>query len=285
MKAGVYLTIVSSSDKSSIKVSIIQFNAGADKAVNLKKIQSLLDQAIKEKPDLICLPEVFNLRTGRDQSISEAENIPDGESTKLLCDFALKNKVWISNGSIFEKVENGLPYNASILINDKGQVVEKYRKNHLFKASFKDHEIDEGNKSQACSQTCVANFTKDELKLGIGMSICYDLRFPELYRGYAKQKAQIILVPSSFAKKTGEAHWESLLRARAIENQCFVIAANQWGTVNDLETYGNSMIIDPWGKILERASFDQDEVISAELDIHYLNEVRESLPALYHMKS
>jgi deaminated glutathione amidase len=276
---------MSSSANNSIKVSIIQINSGSDKNENLKKISHLLDKSLSEKPDLICLPEVFNLRSSRDQSIDESETILDGKSTKLLKDFALSNKVWISNGSIFEKVDEGLPFNTSILINNRGEVVETYRKNHLFKAIFKNQEVDEAKKSQACTKTCVANFKKDNITVGIGMSICYDLRFPELYRGYAKQKAQIILVPSSFAKKTGEAHWETLLRARAIENQAFVIAANQWGIVNGLETYGNSMIIDPWGKILARANFDQDEIICADLDIDYLKLVRESLPALDHMKS
>lgn len=276
---------MSSRANNSIKVSIIQINSGSDKNENLKKISQLLEKTLSKKPDLICLPEVFNLRSSRDQSIEESETIIDGKSTKLLKDFALSNKVWISNGSLFEKVDAGLPFNTSILINDNGEVVETYRKNHLFKASFKNQEVDEAKKSQACTKTCLASFKKDNMILGIGMSICYDLRFPELYRGYAKQKAQIILVPSSFAKKTGEAHWESLLRARAIENQAFVIAANQWGTVNDLETYGNSMIVDPWGKILARAGFDHDEIISADLDMDYLNQVRESLPALYHMKS
>lgn len=268
----------------SIKVSIIQINSGSNKDENLKKVSALLEKAMQAKPDLICLPEVFNLRAAREQSISEAEVIQDGKSTALLQEFAKANKVWISNGSLFELAKDALPYNTSILINDNGEVVETYRKNHLFKASFTNQEVDESHKSQACSKTCVASFIKNDLKLGIGMSICYDLRFPELYRKYAKQKAQIILVPSSFAKRTGEAHWEPLLRARAIENQCFVIAANQWGTVNDLETYGNSMIIDPWGKILAKASSNQDQIISAELDIQYLNKVRESLPVLEHMK-
>ena len=265
----------------SINVSVIQVNSTDDKAENLTKVSKLLNKSLENKPDLICLPEVFNHRGNRDASMSEAELIPGGESTQLLCQFAKDNKVWISNGSIFEKVEDDLPFNTSIVIDDQGEVVEKYRKNHLFKASFKDKEVDESAKSQACHLTCVANFKGD---YGIGMSICYDLRFPELYRGYAKQKAQIILVPSSFARKTGEAHWEPLLRSRAIENQAYVIAANQWGTINGLETYGNSMIVDPWGKVLARAQFDQDEIISANLDMEYLLKVRDLLPALEHMK-
>lgn len=275
---------MASNDNQSIKVSVIQFNAGINKTENLTKIESLLNQALKTKPDLICLPEVFNLRTGNNDSVSQAEKIPEGESTLLLTNFAKKNKVWISNGSIFEKVDQGLPFNTSIIINNQGEIIQTYRKNHLFKVSFQDKEIDEATKSQACNKTCIANLHVNELDLKVGMSICYDLRFPELYRKYAKEKVQIILVPSSFAKKTGEAHWESLLRARAIENQAYVIAANQWGLVNNLETYGNSMIVSPWGEIMQRASSNQDEIIDAVLDMDYLSQVRKSLPALEHMK-
>ena len=275
---------MSQSSDNQINVSVIQINSNENKSENLAKVESLLQEALKNQPSLICLPEVFNHRGNRDQSIKESEAIDSGESTKLLAQFAKENQVWISNGSIFENAGDELPYNTSILINNKGEVIEKYRKNHLFKASFKDKEVDESSKSQACTENCVAEFIHNEKKYGIGMSICYDLRFPELYRNYAKEKAQMILVPSSFARKTGEAHWESLLRARAIENQCYVIAANQWGSINNLETYGNSMIVDPWGKILARASQDKDEVITACLDMDYLKKVRESLPALEHMK-
>jgi predicted amidohydrolase len=271
---------VSASQKQ-IKVAIIQINSGSDKAENLEKVETLLKEAIQENPDLICLPEVFNHRGKKDQSISEAEKIPDGKSTQFLSNFAKENKVWVCNGSIFEDTGEELPFNTSILINDQGEVVEKYRKNHLFKASFKDKEVDESAKSQACIHNCVAAFKSG---FRIGMSICYDLRFPELYRDYAKQKAEILLVPSSFARKTGEAHWETLLRARAIENQAYVIAANQWGTINGLETYGHSMIIDPWGKVLAQAAQAQDQVLTVSLDMNYLNKVRQSLPALEHMK-
>ena len=267
-----------------IKAAIIQINANSDKAQNLEKIAVLLEQSLEHKPDLLCLPEVFNFRGAKDLSIVAAEEIPGGESTKLLQDFAKANNVWISNGSIFEKVAEELPYNTSILINADGEVVEKYRKNHLFKASFKNKDVDEASKSQACKEICVADFKRNGEELGLGMSICYDLRFPELYRSYAIQKAQILLVPSSFARKTGEAHWESLLRARAIENQAYVVAANQWGTINGLETYGNSMIVDPWGKVISRASLACDEIISAELDMEYLQKVRKKLPALEHIK-
>lgn len=270
--------------KNSLKVALIQLNASSEKKINLEKTQELLKEALKTNPDLICLPEVYNLRANREQSISEAETIRDGISTQILQDFAKTNKVWISNGSIFEKAAEALPYNTSILISDKGEIQAKYRKNHLFKVSFADQEVDESTKSQACNQSQVAKLTRNNLELNIGMSICYDLRFPELYRAYAKNKAKIILVPSSFAKKTGEAHWESLLRARAIENQAYVVAANQWGTINGLETYGNSMIISPWGEILEQASPDQDQIISCNLDLDYLDRIRNSLPALDHIK-
>ena len=268
---------------SSIRVSIIQINSGSDKAANLGKVSALLEKALANKPDLICLPEVFNLRAGREQSLEEAELIPSGESTKLLQDFAKANKVWISNGSIFERVDGELPYNTSILINDEGEIIEKYRKNYLFKVSLKEGEVDETKKSQAGNKPCAAAFQRNDLKLSIGMSICYDLRFPELYRTYAKDKVHIILVPSSFTKKTGEAHWEILLRARAIENQAYVIAANQCGTTNGLETYGNSMIINPWGEIMARASSDQEEIIHAELNMQDLKKIREALPALEHI--
>ncbi len=271
-------------EKPQFKIAILQINAASNKAENLVLVKKLLEEAMQEKPDLICLPEVFNLRAKKNQSIEEAEDIESGESTQVLKDFARENQVYISNGSIFEKASGGLPYNTSILIDKSGEVFARYRKNYLFKARFGNHDVDESLKSQACNKNCLAFITKNGFELRLGLSICYDLRFPEFYRQYAREKTHVLLVPSSFAKKTGEAHWEPLLRARAIENQAYVVAANQWGKVNELETYGNSMIIDPWGKVIARANQNKNEIITACVDIDYLNKLRESLPVLDDIK-
>ena len=269
---------------SHIKVAIIQFNAGADKELNLVAIKNLLEQAVQEKPNLICLPEVFNLRASKEISLYEAEEIATGQSTKLLRDFAKQHQVCISNGSIFEKVNGQLPFNSSILIDSAGEIVAHYKKNYLFKVKLKDKEIDESAKSQAGTDSSLASLVLNNNKINIGLSICYDLRFPELYRQYAKHAAEILLVPSSFSKKTGLAHWQALLQARAIENQAYVIAANQWGVVDGFETYGNSMIVDPWGKVIAQAQPEQNQILSATLDLNYLQEIRQSLPALADMK-
>lgn len=261
-----------------MKLACIQLNSGSDKEANLAKVSAMVKEAAAHGAKFISLPEVFNFRGAKEESIQNAELIT-GKSIALLQALAQEYKVWILNGSFFEKVEGEkLPYNSSVLISPEGKVAAVYRKMHLFDVELKDKVIKESEKSQAGREPCFVDC--EDFKLG--MSICYDLRFPELYRHYSKQKVELISVPSAFTKVTGLEHWHCLLKARAIENQAYVIAANQCGEASGVDTYGHSLIVDPWGRVLIEASENKEEIIYADMNLDYLYKLRRELPALEH---
>ncbi len=260
-------------------------NSGSDKEQNLKQAKKLIALATKKKAKFIALPEVFNYRGKLSEAFKVAEPVP-GYSTNFISQLAKKYKVWILIGSMLEAVGAGRdlpskPYNTSVLINPNGKIVAKYRKIHLFDIKLKGKQILESSRNQAGKHPKLAKVEN----VKVGLSICYDLRFPELYRYYSKNGAKIICIPSSFTKPTGEVHWHTLIKARAIENFAYVIAPDQAGTGSGgIKTYGHSLIVDPWGKILAEASADKEEVIFAEIDLDYLNKIRKNLPSLEHRK-
>ena len=261
-----------------MKTAVIQLNATDNKQRNIEKALLLVNRAVARKAKFILLPEAFNFRGKaglRKGHAKVAERIP-GMSTEPFIDAAKKHRVFILAGSIGEFVPGRKNFfNTSVLIDDRGRIAAKYRKIHLFDAVIGKVKVKEsrvfchGSKAVV---TMVGNWA-------VGMSICYDLRFPELYQKYARQGAEVLSVPSVFTKMTGMAHWEALLRARAIENLCYVLAPNQIGKDgNGVPSYGNSMIIDPWGKILARASGVKEEIIYADLDKKALKDRRAILP-------
>jgi predicted amidohydrolase len=259
----------------------IQMSAGADKAANLERAENLVRVAVSRGAHLIALPETFNWRGKRGAEAVAAETI-EGESITLMARLARELKVHIIAGSITEQIAGQeKTYNTSVMLGPDGMRMGVYRKIHLFDIDLPGRVTVKESASRAggAEVVCVAT------SLGaVGLSICYDLRFPELYRRLAFEGAKILIVPSCFTFPTGEAHWESLLRARAIENQAYVIAPAQFGiNVHGFSDYGNSMIIDPWGRVLGRAS-DQEGVVTASIDLHYLDRVRNELPALTHAK-
>jgi predicted amidohydrolase len=259
----------------------IQMSAGPDKAANLDRAERLVRAAAAHGTILIALPETFNWRGMRGSEASAAETL-EGESISLMARLARELKVHIVAGSITERVEGQeKTYNTSVMIGPGGAQMGVYRKIHLFDIDLPERVTvkESASRLSGSDLVCVAT------SIGaVGLSICYDLRFPELYRRLAFAGAKILIVPSCFTFPTGEAHWESLLRARAIENQAFVIAPAQFGrNVHGYSDYGNSMIIDPWGRVLGRAS-DQEGVVTAPIDLHYLERVRNELPALTHAK-
>ncbi|NQT26788.1 hypothetical protein HQ585_15640 [candidate division KSB1 bacterium] len=184
-------------------------------------------------------------------------------------------------GSIYERINNsGKAYNTSVFINNLGQIKSLYRKIHLFDVNIENSAIKESSRFEPGSTTVTAELNGHQM----GFSICYDLRFPELYRKYAQKGVEIICVPSSFTATTGKAHWEILLRARAIENCCFILAPNQVGIDGDgVESYGNSIAINPWGKIIGQGHHSNEEIIYCELDFELLKNVRNDFPALKHI--
>ena len=264
----------------SFKVAAVQMTSGNDKHSNLNRAEKLLLAGVNEGATLLSLPENFSFMGSESEKLLVAESMEKGESIRFLQSFARSHNVWLLGGSIPIKADEDKSFNCSLLINNKGEIAARYDKIHLFDVDIKGGEshqesrfIKKGSKP-VCADT---PFGK------IGLSICYDLRFPELYRELLRMGARLIFAPSAFTVKTGQAHWEILLRARAIENQCYVIAPAQFGRHNnDRKTYGNTMLIDPWGEILVRAE-DKEIVIVAEVDLSFQDEVRKGIPCLEHL--
>lgn len=258
----------------------IQLNAGSDKTANLDKAAACAAQAVRHDARLVVLPEVFLWRGPRDQERTAAEPIP-GPSTNILGDLARTLKIHLLAGSILEESGGDRVFNTSVLFDPHGDIVARYRKVHLFDVDIANQVSIRESDTRRGGDAIVTVRTE----LGtIGMSVCYDLRFPELYRQLALAGTEIVTVPSAFTFPTGAAHWEILLRARAIENQVYVIAADQIGrSPSGVMDFGNSMIIDPWGKPLARAA-DRETVIFAEIDRDYQDRVRRELPCLTHIK-
>ena len=259
-------------------VAALQMTSTDDRDSNLKKTKRLLEKGLDRGAKLFALPENFSFMGKEEREKLElAETLEKGPSIDFLRNFASRNKVWIAGGTLPIMAGEGKVYNRSIVIDSDGSISAFYDKVHLFDVEIpggERHKESDTVKGGDKAVTCETPFGV------LGLTICYDLRFPELYRQLTAGGAKIIFVPAAFTKKTGEAHWEVLLRARAIENQIYIIAAAQHGKHNDeRSTYGNSMIIDPWGKVLARAE-DGERVITAEVDLDYLESVRSNIPCL-----
>lgn len=263
-----------------LKIAAIQMTSGPDKEKNLKQAEKLIKIAASKKAKFIVLPEVFNFRGNLNKAKEIAENIP-GYSSNFISKLAKKFKVWILIGSMLEKIRDNKPFNTSVLINPNGKIVAKYRKIHLFDIKLKGKEILESKRNEAGKNPKLVSING----IKTGLSICYDLRFPELYRFYSKKGAHILCIPSSFTKPTGEAHWHTLIKARAIENLAYVIAPDQAGVGSaSVKTFGHSLIVDPWGKVLAEGPPNEEAVIFAEIDLEHIKKTRQNLPALEHRK-
>jgi predicted amidohydrolase len=259
----------------------IQMTAGNDKAANLERAERLVRVGAARGANLVALPEVYNWRGKRAEQAAGAETL-DGESLSLMSRLARELRIHIVAGSITERGDySSRSYNTSVLLGPDGARMAVYRKIHLFDVDLPGRVT----VRESDSKLAGADVVCAETSLGaIGLSICYDLRFPELYRRLAFAGARVLMVPSAFTFLTGEAHWEPLLRARAIENQAYVIAPAQFGpNIYGYSDYGNSMIVDPWGRVLARAA-DQEGVVVAPIDLEYQDRVRSELPALKHAR-
>jgi predicted amidohydrolase len=259
----------------------VQMLATDDQAANLKEARHWVGRAAAQGASLVVLPEVFIWRGNKKLEREFAEPVP-GPTSTALSELARARQVYLLGGSILEVIANSdKAYNTSLLFDPNGNLVAAYRKIHLFDVDLANGVSLRESETRAHGGEVVVA----ETELGrMGLSVCYDLRFPELYRGHADHGADLIFVPSAFTAFTGEAHWEALLRARAIENQVYVIAADQFGkSPKSFECHGHSLIVDPWGKILAELP-DGPGVISAEIDLDYLAQVRAELPALRHRR-
>lgn len=259
-----------------LSITLVQISAGTDVERNLGKIEDMA--AGSPASDIIALPEVLSIRGEHDDYVNNAEPIP-GPTTDRLAGMAAGRHSWILAGSVIERAEDVI-YNTSVLINRDGNIAARYRKIHLFEANLDDGRvIRESDTYTSGAEPVLADIENWRC----GLSICYDLRFPELFRHYAENGAHILFVPSNFTQRTGKDHWEVLLRARAIENQCFVVAPGQCGANprTGIESHGHSMVIGPWGEILCRGG-TEETVLVAELDPQQITDTRRRVPALKH---
>ncbi len=259
----------------------VQMVASDDKAANFREAEHWIRMAATQGARLVALPEVFIWRGEKRREHEFAEAIP-GPSSDALGKLARELGIYLLGGSILEEIPGEAKvYNTSLLFDPTGKLIATYRKIHLFDVDLANGTSLRESATREYGETVVT--AKTELGT-IGLTVCYDLRFPELYRGLADRGAEIIFVPSAFTAYTGAAHWEPLLRARAIENQVYVIAPDQFGkSAKSFETHGHSMIVDPWGRVLAELP-DSAGVVTAEIDLSFLAKVRTELPSLRHRR-
>ncbi len=253
-------------------------SAGADKQKNLFCAEKLIKKAASAGAKFICLPEMFCFRSKRilkELKENVAEDL-NGEIVKRMSFLSKTYGITISAGSFHEKVSGKQKlFNTSICFNPQGKKIAIYRKMNLFEAIIHSRRICESKHFYPGKKRATA--TVGSFK--VGFSICYDLRFPSLYEGYKKQGVEVLCVPSAFTKKTGQAHWEVLVRARAIENRCYVLASNQIGSDGTVvEAYGHSMIVNPWGEIVAQSKSKKEEILYASIKKETIKKVKEALP-------
>lgn len=265
-------------------VAAIQMASGPNVQANLDQAERLIIEAVAQSAKLIVLPEYFSFMGKTDQErMSCAEIDGDGLVQRFLSEQSKKHAVWLVGGTVpIKSADETKLFASCMLFDDKGERVACYNKIHLF-----DVHLDESDESYNESETTVSG---DETVVvdtpfgRLGLAICYDLRFPELFRTMVNQGMEICAIPSSFTALTGKAHWEVLVRARAIENLCYIVAAGQGGYhVSGRETYGNSMIVSPWGAVLNHMGKGAGVVV-AKVDKSYMERTREHFPVLEHRR-
>ena len=259
-----------------LRVALVQLDAGADVAANVATAANLADAAAADGARLVALPEYLQFRGPDDGYRASARPIP-GPWTEAFADVARRRDAWILVGSLAETSgEPARPYNTSVLIAPDGSIAATYRKIHLFDVAVEDGPVDrESDRVSPGDQAVLAEV--DGIRLGL--SICYDPRFPELYRALALAGAAVLTVPANFTERTGRDHWEVLLRARAIENGAYVLAPSQIGGPPGQPAFGRSMIVDPWGTVVAQAP-DRVGIVAGELDLGRVRSIRRQIPAL-----
>lgn len=258
--------------------AVIQLDTQGCYEDNLKAAAELIGEAHARRAKLVTLPENWTYQG--DDYLDYAEDMPGGRLAAVLSELAVKYNMWIHSGSSSEKNTNKSdprPHNTSMLFNPKGELVRKYRKVHPSDMAVAGAHGYRESEHKCPGSEVVVHDTQDIGKLGL--SICYDLRFPELYRLMALEGADVFFVPSSFYLMTGKDHWDILLQSRAIENSCYLLAGAQCGKKYDGPTYGRSLIIDPWGNIIAKAP-DYPCVITAEIDHAYRMKVKRQVITL-----
>lgn len=266
-----------------LRVAACQMVSGADVEANLATARRLIAQAAEAGARLVALPEYFCLMGMNEaDKLARREPLGAGPLQDFLAGEAARHGIWLAGGTIpLAAAEPGRVLNTTLVFNPRGERVARYDKIHLFAFSRGAESYDEAR--TIAPGGSVSTFTIEEasgLRIKVGLSVCYDLRFPELYR--AMGRPDLILVPAAFTATTGRAHWETLLRARAVENLCYVLAPAQGGVhENGRATHGHSCLIDPWGRVLE-VHAEGEGVVIGDLDVGLIADLRSSLPALDH---
>ncbi len=263
-------------------VGAVQMTSGPDKGRNLDTAVRLVERAAARGAQLVSLPELFNCLASSETIVSQAEPVP-GPTSQAMSELAARLRVTLLAGSIAERVEGSdKVFNTSLLFSPEGEQLACYRKIHLFdidlpgQITFQESSFMQAGDRLVLTKTAIGR---------LGQATCYDLRFPELFRRLVDAGADVLCVPSAFTLPTGRDHWLPLLRARAIENQTYVIASNQYGRNGPgIVTYGRSAIVDPWGVPLAVAA-DGETAITAEIDFDHQAEIRARLPALQHRRN
>jgi deaminated glutathione amidase len=261
-----------------MRAAAVQLQSTTDTEQNLASAERHTRAAAADGAELVVLPERLDIRGAAAAYLAGAEPL-DGRPITWARELARELGIDLVAGSIAERRDgHDRVSNTSVHVGPDGEIRAVYRKIHMFDIEVDGTVYRESEHSEAADEIVLSETANG---VGLGLTVCYDLRFPELYRILALRGARVITVPANFTRVTGEAHWEVLLRARAIEDQVFVIAPGQGnlpGTERD--SYGNSMIIDPWGEVLARAPMEGDSFIAADLDLARQDEVREKLPSL-----
>ena len=266
-----------------MRVAVCQMRSDDDVERNLALAERLLTEAADSGAEFAALPEYLDYMGPASMRGEVASAVP-GPVTDRLGSIARERSMWVLAGGVLEAVGDRV-HDTSVLLDPDGEVAATYRKIHLFDVDLPDQPPIRESDSIASGDEIV---THRAGPARLGLSICYDVRFPELYRGLMAQGADVLCVPAQFQHTTGRDHWHTLLRARAIENQCFVVAPGQWGPFGDpgegRRSYGHSLVVDPWGRVLVDAPEEGDGVWFADLDLDAQRELRRTFPVLQHRR-
>lgn len=267
--------------KSKFKIGVCQMPIVKDKELNITRARSMIKEAAAGGCRLVVLPEMFNCPYNSSLFPEYAESYPEGNTLKMLSAAAAEERVYLVGGSIPEREEDVI-YNTSFIFGPRGDMLAKHQKIHLFDVDLPDglsfHE------SRTLGAGKKITVVKTDL-CTIGVAVCYDIRFPELIRLMALMGAEVVVLPAAFNMNTGPAHWELLMRTRAVDNQVFIVGASSARDAGaSYVSYGNSVIVDPWGKIMAQAGA-RETILCGEIDLQLLNETRAALPLLKHRRT
>lgn len=264
-----------------VRIALCQMMVVAGKKENKERAKKMIYDAADKGAKIVSLPEMFNCPYDNKRFREYAETFPQGETIKMLSNAAKEKNIYLIGGSIPELDDQGRVYNTSFIFDNKGNLIGKHRKMHLFdidikdRVSFKESEVLTGGKDVTIVDT---EYGK------IGVAICYDIRFPELLRIMALKGAKLVFIPAAFNMTTGPAHWEILFKSRALDNQIYVAGISTARDINySYVAYGNSIVVSPWGEVVSRLD-EKEAILIEDIDFDYINEVRESLPLLKHRR-